>query len=114
MVLKGSELLTTVLNVERDFATSHIGLEWFLAGMDDMHDIGLAAEVQQQGQGQAGKLVAPHPFGLASPGAVTFRFACSRIQAFCQTLAAQFRKCSWLPDMQPIRESCSRASNWRH
>ena len=67
------------------------GLEWLLAGMDDPHQIGLAAEVQQHGQGEARELVAPHRFGLASRGAVTLRFGRGRIETLCQAIVVEMK-----------------------
>ena len=67
----------------------NFGLEWLLAGMNDARQIGLATEVQQQGQSQAGELVAPHPFGLASRGAVTLRFSRGGVEALRQVIVVE-------------------------
>jgi len=80
------------------------GLEWLLAGMDDPHQIGLAAEVQQHGQGEAGDLIAPHRFGLASRGAVTLRFGRGGIEALCQAIVVEMKDANRDPPLGRFHE----------
>ena len=80
------------------------GLERLLAGMNDPHEIGLAAEVQQHRQGEAGELVTPNRFGLANRGAVQLGFGRGCIEAFREAIMVEMKDANRDPTLGRLHE----------
>jgi hypothetical protein len=79
-------------------------LEWLLTGMDDAHQVGLACEVKQKGEGETGELVAPNSIRLAGRRAVALGFDGGGFQAFRQAFAVEMKNANRDPPLSRFHE----------